>query len=291
MNDRLDIPANLLKSSLREPDENWWFARGEDAETLRKEAIVDSRDDDANTAWFLRTVATTRGDFARAFRLMREGSYREAWNLLEQVEIACMHLLRNPFLPPADFSVPALAEMVSRWQELYPYTVFASPEWIYKRAECNICGKDIDPWDGCGHHTGTVYAGELAYRKILDAQLLGIAMVRDPVQKYSVMLIPGIEPDYTRVRYIVERLPNPFSDWAIEKTKAYHDHALFEDVNSDDDCPCQAGRSYGACCLERPGVLLPHDQVFFSEPIPDGLPRFVFRHPSKEGEDVFGPKS
>jgi hypothetical protein len=288
VNERLIKLAERIKASLREPHEKWWFARAKEADTQRKKAIKLARETDANAAWFLRAVATGRGDFARAFRLMREEKYQDAWNLLEQIEISCMNVLANPILEPDSYAVPELQAAIARWQTLYPYAVFASPEWITKRVECSICGKDIDPWEGCGHQTGKVYMGEIAYRIIREAQFLAIALVRDPVQKYSVILVPGVEPNYTRVRYVVERLSHAFARWDIKRAQAYHAHALFEDICEDGDCPCHSGRSYGGCCLKLPGVVLPHDQIFFDEPIPDHLPRFILQRPSKPPGSAVG---
>lgn len=271
-------------------DPDYWADIAKAAAEANQAAREAGDPDTANKLWFLGSVARARALMCQVFADLQAHEYKEAWMVLEQVEILVAALQRNPFLSD-EFEIAVLGKMVERWQSQYPYTVFASPEMIVKRSECSICGRPTDPFDHCGHEKGKVYAGQYCSRIIREFEAVSIALVRDPVQKYSVM-IPEPDPhSYTKVRYIAERVSNPFSLWRVEHTTAFHDHDLFAGWPEDGDCPCHSGRSYGNCCRARPGVLMPHDVVIFSEPIPWQLAQCVVRvreSPAGEMKEVVG---
>jgi hypothetical protein len=204
-----------------------------------------------------------------AYELMKRQEYRKAWDLLERSELNLRWIRKNPFLPIGEFLCDELAEQVTHWQKIFPYKVFASPEIRIKREQCSICGNSSGPWPDCAHIVGKVYGGKFCSRTVTDMDFLGIALVLEPVQKYSVVLIPGPNgedmTDYSLVREIVERVGGPFSWWRADWTTRRHPHELFADREIKGDCPCGSGRTYEACCLNEAGVLRPHLQVAFDE--------------------------
>lgn len=141
--------------------------------------------------------------------------------------------------------------------------------------ECTICGLPVHPWSRCEHQAGIVYRGKECHRIVKEMDILGLSLVRDPVQKYSVLFTQNAEGqkhdhyDYTVVKFVVDRLRSPISEWTPTWTKAYHPHQLFKDVGAQDDCPCGSGRQYGNCCHSLPGVLRPHINIEFHDE-PDG---------------------
>lgn len=272
----IDALQRELRGRPSSPNPEYWAAA---ARSAADEVAVarDAEDPDtANAFWFLGSVASARALMCQVFLRLKEGDYKEAWMQLEQVELTVAALKRNSFLPD-EFEIELLGRMVERWQSLYPYTVFASPEIIVKRETCSICEQDVDPFAPCGHERGKVYAGRLCSRLIHEAEVVSVSLVRDPVQKYSV-LIPDPDPnDYTRVRYVAERVSGPFSRWNIEQTVAYHDHELFAGWPVEGDCPCRSGRTYRSCCRTKPGVLMPHFMIGFDEPFAGELAECIVR--------------
>ncbi|MEP6786127.1 MAG: hypothetical protein ABI898_10350 [Sphingomonadales bacterium] len=253
-----------------------WEGLHETGRTLIREANAAGDGDAANKAWHLALVSLARAEMCRLFEKMRGNDYRAAWPLLEQVEKMVQALQTNSILGD-DFAIAELGTMISRWQSLYPYTVFASPEMIIRRQECTICGEVVSPLSPCGHLPGKVYSGEICSRKITDCEVISIALVRDPVQKYSV-LIPKEDPhDYMQVRFAVERVSGPFTPWMIQKCTALHDHSLFGGWNREDHCPCHSGNRYSDCCAKLSGVRMPHIQFLFTEPISGEQPALVVR--------------
>ena len=281
-----------LKRELRGPPSDTspeqWFALAAVAGELRDAARIANADEAANQAWHLGMVASARGTMCELYENMCGGNFREAWIKLEKVEKIAEAIQRNSILDD-DFGINDLGEMVARWQSLYPYTVFASPEIIIKQQHCTICHASVSPLRPCGHLPGRVYAGEMCARKITEAKAVSIALVRDPVQKYSV-LIPRDDPhDYARLKFLLQRVSGPFARWSIHHTTALHDHALFSEWPRDGNCPCHSGERYADCCALRTGVRLPHDQIYFEDPIPSDLPRLLLRRrmrPDGTLEDV-----
>jgi hypothetical protein len=256
----------------------------------RLEESAKSKDDGAaNCAWFLREIATVRHDYLRAVTLLKQENYYDGWCVLERVEIGLNTICKNPFYKLDDFAIYDLANLVNTWQNIFPYHVFISPEFIIRREECSICHQSVDPWSTCSHEVGKVYCGKHCYRIVTEADLLGVSLVRDPVQKYSVARILNTDEngkqtdqfDYSQVKFVVDRIRTPFTKWTATWTKARHPHALFKNTAHDGACPCDSGKSYRDCCLNEAGVLRPHLEIRFAEDPPANLP-----HVQLSGYDV-----
>ena len=288
MSDALDALYDDLRGRPRESNPAHWDRLAERGGALIDAARQSDDADAANRAWHLTMVATARAAMSRLFTMMREGQFRSAWSQLEQVEKMVKAVERNTILED-DFAIRQLGAMVADWQALYPYMVFASPEMIIRRQECTICDAVVSPMRPCGHLQGLVYAGEMCSRRIKEFEAVSIALVRDPVQKYSV-LIPNPDPhDYARVRFVLDRLAGPFSRWRLVQTSILHDHSYFTGWSPDGNCPCHSGFRYADCCGLKAGVRLPHDQILFEEQPASGLPQFLIRrraHADGEVEDV-----
>jgi hypothetical protein len=276
-----DLEAKIA-ASLQSDSPDVWKDLRYTADALLTPARSDGSDDDANRAWYLREVSANRYEYLCGFQLMQSGKFYQAWCKLEQVEIALISILRNQFYPPARFAVEQLATMVKNWQTLFPYAVFLSPEFAIKREECTICGLTVGPWSTCRHQAGVVYRGQECLRIVKDVKFLGLSLVRDPVQKYSVPFMRNAQGeqydqyDYTVVKFVVDRLRSAISGWTPRWTNAYHPHKLFKDVLPKDGCPCRSGRQYGQCCKPLPGVLRPHIDLVFDDAPSVALPNIAF---------------
>jgi hypothetical protein len=280
-----DGPLNALLSAVthRPPpdDPSIWAAWADQALQLKTEAKTGRDEVRTNKSWFIERACQAFSDYLNAWNAIKEGRFFDAWKLFEVVEITCRSLVRNPFCSLNDTGVDALLEQTVEWQKLFPYKVFGSPEFVVDHYECSICGLKVDPWSSCPHEKGRVYFGEMCVHIARKVQFLGLSLVDDPVQKYSVIFpkANADDPDpfdYGVVRFVSERLTGPFSRWSSELTQAWHPHSIFADAPADGPCPCGSGRPYRDCCLEKPGVLRPHIQVSFSEPPPEDLPNALF---------------
>lgn len=266
---------NLLKESLLCSDSNFWACLSAMLMDGLNRFAEQGDEEQANVLWFLHEVSSARGTMVDAFQLMKDGKYKDAWLSLEHVELNIHWLKKNPFRPLPEFLCDELEEQVRQWQQVFPYKVFGSPEFKIKREECSICGKSHNPWSGCTHEIGKVYGGRFCCRVIKDMEFISIALVLEPVQKYSVIVPTGENgedlSDYSLVKSIVDRVNGPFSRWRAEWSSLRHPHELFQDRPKDGECPCGSGRTYAACCHSEEGVLRPHLQIYFDEPVPPDL--------------------
>ena len=102
-------------------------------------------------------------------------------------------------------------------------------------------------------------------RIVSKAKILGMAFVKNPVQKYSVPFFSDSKGESTKdqynyaiVKYLIQRLTSPFHEWDIEWTKRRHPHSRFADIGQNEPCPCESGKKYKDCCLPKEAVLRPH---------------------------------
>ena len=230
----------------------------------------------AKHVWCLEQAIRVRTAYARAFHQLKAGEHYEGWCSLEGVEIALSSLDRHVPVAGTPTLPGLISKLVAQYQTLFPYAVFFSPEFIVHRAECTICGEPKRLRGGCGHRVGEIYGGDMAGRRITDAQFIGVGMVRTPLQKYSVGFTVDDEGnrqdtfDYSLVEYVVGALASPFDDWDVEQTTRLNPHSLFRHVGRNGPCPCASGRKYKTCCLPKQGVERPHMEVSFAVPPPPG---------------------
>lgn len=234
----------------------------------------------AKTIWCLETVVAIQFDLIESFQQFKNANYYRGWGLLEQVDIA-LGFLRPHFAAFwGAYNLGFIEEHVARWQALFPYKYFFSPELLELEKQCNICNQVISIRHSCGHEVGEIYNGEMCCRVVTKVDLLGIALVSTkPMQKYSVAFpvdpATGMREDqfnYGLVSYVARRLHSPFDGWSSSWTKKRHPHSRYAHVGRNDPCPCESGNKYKKCCLLESGVLAPHLEVQFSVPPPPDLP-------------------
>lgn len=259
-----------VTKDLENPETQIWIERLRECELHTAQAISDGDGEIADIWWFLTTLCQSRLTMITVWELMNEGEYKEAWIALERVELSCKWLALNPFLDLKKFQVSSLARMVENWQSLFPYKVFISPEFVIAKEECSVCGQTMGPWSSCYHKAGHVYGGHFCSRTIKEVELAQIALVTDPVQKYSVVIPEsedGSDPmDYRQVEWVRDRCNGPFSRWCTDRGKRRHPHSAFEQ-KPNDLCPCGSEKNYGSCCLTRGGVDMPHLDVVFEHSV------------------------
>jgi len=250
---------------------------------LKKESLRNGKDDDAKNILCLETATKIHGAYIKAFREMKRKAFYDAWCILERVEIELNSLVPHWDIKGTPINLPFVEEHTRRFQGLYPYAIFFSPEFVEHEVKCSICDKVVKPRNPCGHKVGEIYKGEMCYRVVTKAEVLSISAVKNPVQKYSVAFLTDQESgksydhyDYSLIRFVSERLGSPYHEWSYTLEKILHPHDRFANVNSEDQCPCESGSKYSDCCLKREGVLRPHCQIIFSVPPPTGLSAFEY---------------
>lgn len=224
----------------------------------------------AKVAWCYETALSVQDHLFRAFAQMKQDAHYDAWCSLERGEVEYGFLLRHLAHVPTETHVPDVYAAICKYQGLFPYKIFMSPEIREKSKSCSVCGEKVSIRRPCGHRVGEIYRGEMCVRIVDEVEFLGSAMVESPVQKYSVPFL--VDPktkqsrdhyDYSVVRYAISHLEHPLEPWSVEDTRRLHPHSVFRNVGRNAKCPCGSGRTYKGCCLKKDGVLLPHKQFDF----------------------------
>jgi hypothetical protein len=237
---------------------------------LKRDAVAAGDSEAAKSLWCLQQALAVQEHYLLAFAKLRSGQYYDAWCELEHTELAVAALERHETGSWKDFRLDFIQAHTSKWQAIFPYKVFLSPEMIQIEKLCSVCNQPVLPRSFCGHRVGEIYDGEMCYRTVTKLELMGISMVDKPAQKYSVVFMTdektGKQHDHYRydlVKYAIEALRDPFDPWSVERSSRRQPHSRFADVGRDEPCPCESGRQYNNCCLPDNGVLRPHFQFTF----------------------------
>jgi hypothetical protein len=247
--------AKTIAAKNRKPSKSFWR---EISHTARSLKAGQAEAEEKNRLWSIQTFADATVLYLDAYRLMARGKFYDGWCILEQAELGFARLIENPFVEELAPLIQSRAELIALWQSLFPYRHFVSPGMRYKKWACSICRKQSTPVEPCGHVPNRVYAGQLCYRIIYEAEPTHVALVTDPVQKYSVL---QLDYDYSGVRYILDHLTGAFHRWDGKWTHKRHPHVRFAYRPHDGLCPCTSGLRYSECCLMEDGVRLPHFQM------------------------------
>ena len=137
----------------------------------------------AKSIWCLEQALAVQEHYLRAFRYLKDGEFYKAWCDLERTELALSALERHDTSSWADFRLDFIQHYTTKWQGLFPYRLFASPELVQTEKVCSICGQPVLPRSFCGHRVGEIYDGEMCHRIITKLEALGIGIVDRPVQK------------------------------------------------------------------------------------------------------------
>jgi hypothetical protein len=276
-----NVLGSLAQSAKRSLEEAVSEALLRELSEAKKMAVAENDQRQAKAAWCLESILITHLKYEEAFGMMRNSLFYSAWCKLEQCEKA-IQILERHFYDQSDLlGVEFIRAAAARFQALYPYALFFSPELWKKAAECSICGASVRLRGGCGHEIHEIYNGERCYHIITKVEVLAISIVNNPVQKYSVAYLAdpatgGGDPEkaaYPSVSYAVHGLQSPWDQWELTRTTERHPHERYSDVKPTEECPCIAPKgTYAECCLPTSGVLRPHFLIeFHSPPPPDYL--------------------
>jgi hypothetical protein len=230
------------------------------AGALKEKAIVTQNESLANKLWVYEAIIITHRYYVQAFALLKRKKYVEGWNLLERAEIEISFVKKHIHLLKENNGIRFIENMVTRFQMLFPYRLFMSSELLEKEITCNICRQIITVRRPCGHRVGELYMGELCLREVTKCEVLGIAMVENPVNKYSQVFNESEDKDFRdnvqfqTLNYILDLVKGPYDQWRLEVSEKLFPHTDYPDLKADDNCPCESGEKYSSCCLHQPGI-------------------------------------
>lgn len=257
----------LLQSSKNIPDVDFEAL----SEAINKEKEVHRQSDDQSAlfnCWLAITALEIIKGYKEAFVLLKSRKYKAGWDLLEKIEINLENIEFNDIKLNKYPALGKISETISKYQELFPYRVFASPEILNKKVECTICGGDMNPFGSCKHIPGRVYNGELCVTQVKEAEFISISMVANPVQKFSAVYDDIENPEkYKLLEYLMPVLEDEQTPWDFEIITKYHPHSTIK-VGRNEKCPCLSGKKFKHCCRNNSeGIKYPHYEFILPDHI------------------------
>jgi len=231
----------------------------------KKECAAAGNEIDSKRLWIIQQMFEIHKDYNLAFKLLKEKKYYDAWCKLENIEIDFHYLKKHFSFDKSQYKLYFIEKSVRNLQVLFPYRIFSSMEILEKEKKCSICGKILKFRSPCEHKIGEIYGGELCIREISDFELLGIALVENPVNKYTVPFTTNPETnervdhyDYGIIDYLMSIVKNTYEPWDLIVYNKLLPHSSFNQTKEEDPCPCGSGENYQECCLKQAGVKSVH---------------------------------
>lgn len=252
---------------------------------IKKKQVDLNNQSEAKKLWCFEQILKIQVAYLKAYDCMKLEDFYKAWCILEQCELALRFLESHFQIGNDEYFLDFINKHVERYQSLFPYKIFTSPEILETEKVCNICGKKISIRNPCGHETGEIYSGEMCIRRVTKWEGLGISLVERPLQKYSVPFTIDKKTgktidqyNYSVLKYLIKRLQSPFDSWNVHRSKRRHPHSKFRHIGRNDKCPCGSGKKYKKCCLNESGVLKDHHEFEFSVPPPPELQNIEYSY-------------
>ncbi|QBO59618.1 zinc chelation protein SecC [Chryseobacterium salivictor] len=222
---------------------------------LKKQVVSVGNEDEGKQLWVIEQIIEIHLEFNNVFKLLKRKQYNDAWCKLERIEITFHSLKRHFSFNKTEYKLYFIEKSVRNLQVIFPYKLFSSMEILEKEKKCSICDEILKFRSPCGHKIGEIYGGEICCRVITKFDLLGIALVENPVNKYSVLFDKdGDQYNYDVIITLINSLPNAYHPWELIIQNKYHPHINFNNIKNEDACPCGSGIDYIECCKKEKGV-------------------------------------
>lgn len=234
-------------------------------ERLKEEAIAAKNELTANTCWCYKKIFHIQEKYVIIFNYLKNKKYEDAWNLLEQVEIAIGTLIENFDIGPEwtdPYQINFIKYEIKQFIRLFPYKLFASREEIIKEEVCSICGKKVTLRNSCGHKPGKLYMGQLCTRTVTDFELVGIALVNDPFDMYAFLKPkdPSFRYNYGVIDTTMNTLTSPYDKWYVDIFPILRKE-FNRDIGRNEPCPCGSGKKFKKCCMGTEHMYTEHYQI------------------------------
>lgn len=217
----------------------------------------------ANICWLLESVFKIQFNFVKAFKLLEDEKYEEAWNLYEKIEISLSNVNRHFDYSKNEYELLFIATQTFYFQRLFPYKHFTSREMTIGKQICSICGNEItSPRNACEHVVGDIYMGEMCRRILEDIEFIALALTTCPLDKYAIVKPKDYEFDYSAIEMLLERNKSPYGLWKLSEVREKDKKFC---VGRNDKCPCGSGKKYKKCCFGTDKELKTRERIDICE--------------------------
>jgi len=240
---------------------------------IKEGFVKEDKQGQAKQIWIYQTIIEIHSLYKKAFELLQRQLFYDAWCHLERIEIAFQGLKKHFSFNKSQFYLWQIEKNVLNLQILYPYKLFGSSEILKKKKKCSVCDKEISIRSSCGHIVGEIYNGEMCHRIVTEAEVLGLSLVQNPGNKYSVMFLndpeTGKQKDqysYDLIDFLFELIESPYELWDLEVSQREISTSDFINIKRNDSCPCGSGQKFKKCCLNKVGEKYPHYEFILKKP-------------------------
>ena len=242
-------------------------------QSIKEEYLKENKQEEAKQIWIYQTIIEIHKLFINAFDLLKNKQYYKGWCQLERIEITISSLKKHFLYEKEQYKLWHIEKSVKNLQVIFPYKLFASVELLEKKQKCSICNKEILIRNTCNHIVGEIYNGEMCHRIITEGEILGISLVQNPGNKFSVMFISdektGEQIDqynYGTIDYLFEHIKEPYEYWDLEVTQRIITKEEYGNIGMNETCVCGSNKKFEECCGLNIGKKYPHYEFIVSQP-------------------------
>lgn len=185
------------------------------------------------------------------FFMLQNKEYRNSWDKLQECINEAKYVGKFVEIGRR-LEVSGLLELLSCFEALYPYSVFASSEYIIIRSHCSICEKSMQSLE-CQHIKGDLYWGQVANEIIDDIkEFQAVCLVSHPEDKRCFLEVSDdtrseLEKFNKLDQFLAlgQPLLQTFSVTTKYETRKREDIGI---VGRNDPCSCGSGLKFKKCC-------------------------------------------
>ncbi len=219
----------------------------ETLEVLKKNAVKDNEEKKAKYIWCLEKIYLIKTTFEKAFLDLQKNEFKEAWYKFDKCDIELGFLKKHFNFKKNECNLLFIENEIPKYQKLFPYTVFFSRESIESDFTCSICGAKVGIKSRCEHKIGEIYNGKMCCRKAEKIEFLAMALVNNPVDKYTVA-VTGRE-NYCLLETLIEYVKDPYEDWSYDIIPLKE--SKYQNTGRNEKCPCHSNKKYKNCCINE----------------------------------------
>lgn len=207
----------------------------------------------ANSAFVFKAYYSLWISLAHYFLLLDNRQFRASWDKLQD----CFDILRLIGRHAQErYDLDDIRTLLESYEQLYPFKVFLSSEYVITKSHCSICGKSMQSLS-CPHRKGELYWGEQALEVIDDIKTLqAICVVKHPEDKRCIIEnVDDMRSEDEKYALLVQFLSKGFPKlMQFQVDESIEERKRFPNAYPNDLCPCGSGVKYKYCCKKKPNI-------------------------------------
>lgn len=185
------------------------------------------------------------------FTMLQNKEYKNSWSKLQDCMDISKHIGKYTEVEER-LEIPEIVHLLISYESLYPYTIFASSEFVVTKSHCSICGKSMQSLD-CPHIRGNLYWGEVATEVVDEIKKFqAVCIVSHPEDKRCVMELSNDtrseQEKFAKLDQFLE-LHLPFlQNFSVATRTECRMRDDIKIVGRNQLCPCGSGLKFKKCC-------------------------------------------